>query len=101
VESLDLHVEEGGGIDGDAAAFLDEAGEAFLAPERDDALLTPSPAPWAIWTGNAESGAARRIWASSTALRASYPDVAGGANLYWPTADRLTFLSAASNWQNL
>jgi dipeptidyl aminopeptidase/acylaminoacyl peptidase len=66
-----------------------------------ESLLTRTPAPWAIWTADVASGAARRLWASGAALRASYPDVTGGANLHWAADDRLTFLSVASNWQNL
>ena len=47
------------------------------------------------------TGAAGEAWASGTALRDSFPDVTGGANLHWAAGDRLVFLSATSNWQQL
>ena len=59
------------------------------------------PEPWSIWVADAATGAGRRVWASATSLRASYPDVAGGANLHWAAGDRLVFLSAETNWQQL
>ena len=58
------------------------------------------PEPWSIWVAEVASGTGRRVWASATTLRASYPDVTGGANLHW-AGDRLVFLSAETNWQQL
>jgi dipeptidyl aminopeptidase/acylaminoacyl peptidase len=64
-------------------------------------FLDYKPQPWAIMVGDAASGAVRQAWASGTGLRDSYPDVAGGANLHWTAGDRLLFLSAQTNWQQL
>ncbi len=64
-------------------------------------FLAFEPQPWAIMVADAATGAARQAWASGTALRDSFPDVTGGANLHWAAGDRLVFLSATSNWQQL
>jgi dipeptidyl aminopeptidase/acylaminoacyl peptidase len=64
-------------------------------------FLDYKPQPWAIMVGDAASGAVRQVWASGTGLRDSFPDVAGGANLHWTAGDRLLFLSAQTNWQQL
>jgi dipeptidyl aminopeptidase/acylaminoacyl peptidase len=64
-------------------------------------FLAFEPQPWAIMVADTATGAARRAWASGTALRDSFPDVTGGANLHWAAGDRLVFLSAATNWQQL
>jgi dipeptidyl aminopeptidase/acylaminoacyl peptidase len=64
-------------------------------------FLAFEPQPWAIMVADATTGAARQAWASGTALRDSFPDVTGGANLHWAAGDRLVFLSATSNWQQL
>ncbi len=83
--------------DGGRIAFTRQPGDGG-APQP---LLAPGPSPWAIWTADATTGEARRAWASSMTRHGSYPDVTGGANLHWAADDRLTFLSAESNWQNL
>ncbi|WP_310497608.1 DPP IV N-terminal domain-containing protein, partial [Sandarakinorhabdus sp.] len=64
-------------------------------------FLAPRPQPWAIMIGDAASGAVRQAWASGTGQRDSFPDVTGGANMHWTAANRLVFLSAATNWQQL
>ena len=64
-------------------------------------FLDYKPQPWAIMVGDAASGAMRQAWASGTGLRDSFPDVEGGANLHWTAGDRLLFLSAHTNWQQL
>ncbi len=64
-------------------------------------FLDQQPSPWAIMVADATTGAVRQAWASGTGLRDSFPDVVGGANLHWAAGDRLVFLSAATNWQQL
>jgi dipeptidyl aminopeptidase/acylaminoacyl peptidase len=64
-------------------------------------FLAFEPQPWAIMVADAATGAARQAWASGTALRDSFPDVTGGANLHWAAGERLVFLWATSNWQQL
>lgn len=61
----------------------------------------PKPQPWAIMVADVRAGTARQVWASAATLRDSFPDVTGGANLHWAAGDRLVFLSAATNWQQL
>jgi len=63
--------------------------------------LTEIPHPWSIWTADVATGAGRRVWASDTSLRASYPEVEGEANLHWAGGGRLVFLSTADNWPHL
>ncbi len=57
--------------------------------------------PWSLWTADATTGAGQRVWASGKAMRDSFPQVAGGANLHWGAGDRLVFLSEQTNWQQL
>lgn len=61
----------------------------------------PIPQPWAIMVADVGAGTARQVWASAATLRDSFPDVTGGANLHWAAGNRLVFLSAATNWQQL
>jgi dipeptidyl aminopeptidase/acylaminoacyl peptidase len=68
------------------------------APET---LLDQHPAPWAIWTADVATGKGREIWHSGDALRASMPDVDGGANLHWGAGDRIVFLSEMDGWPHL
>jgi dipeptidyl aminopeptidase/acylaminoacyl peptidase len=63
-------------------------------------MMERTPQPWGIYTADATTGAANRVWASGTGLRDSFPDVANGANLHW-LGDRLLFLATADNWQHL
>lgn len=83
--------------DGRKLAFTRQPGEGGPPPS----ILKQAPQPWAIWTADAETGAGHAAWASGDALRASYPDFAGEANLHWAGNDRLTFLSEADNWPHL
>jgi dipeptidyl aminopeptidase/acylaminoacyl peptidase len=64
-------------------------------------FLDAKPQPWAIMVADVAAGTAKQAWASGTGLRDSFPDVTGGANLHWAAGDRLVFLSAATNWQQL
>ena len=64
-------------------------------------FLDQKPQPWAIMVADVAAGRAKQAWASGTGLRDSFPDVTGGANLQWAAGDRLVFLSAATNWQQL
>ena len=64
-------------------------------------FLDPKPQPWAIMVADVAAGTSKQAWASGTSLRDSFPDVTGGANLHWAAGDRLVFLSAATNWQQL
>ena len=83
--------------DGTHLAFVRMPGQGG-APET---LLDLHPAPWSIWTADAYTGQGREVWRSGDALRASLPDIDGGANLHWAAGDRLVFLSEMDGWAHL
>src|SRR6266568_5197433 len=66
-----------------------------------DSLLPPRPNPWEIWTADAASGAAQRLWKSPETLSGSVPSTDGGTNLGWGAADRIVFLSYQDGWPHL
>ncbi len=68
----------------------------FIEPDR--------PHPWSIWVADTESGSAREVWHSGSALQDSYPYMAGdtgGGVLHWGGNDHLVFASEADGWQHL
>jgi dipeptidyl aminopeptidase/acylaminoacyl peptidase/D-alanyl-D-alanine dipeptidase len=83
--------------DGAHLAFVRLPGQGG-APET---LLDLHPAPWAIWTADASTGKGRMVWQSGDALRASFPETDGDANLHWAAGDRLVFLSEMDGWPHL
>jgi dipeptidyl aminopeptidase/acylaminoacyl peptidase len=66
-----------------------------------DSLLPPRPNPWEIWTGDAATGAAQRLWKSPETLAGSVPSTDGGTNLAWGAGDRVVFLSYQDGWPHL
>src|SRR6266550_2729160 len=66
-----------------------------------DSLLPPRPNPWEIWTGDAATGAAQRLWKSPETLVGSVPTTDGGTNLGWGASDRVVFLSYQDGWPHL
>jgi len=64
-------------------------------------LAAFTPQPWSILVADPITGAGRQVWKSAETLRASFPDVAGEANLHWAGEDRIMFLSMADNWPHL
>jgi dipeptidyl aminopeptidase/acylaminoacyl peptidase len=66
-----------------------------------DSLLPPRHNPWEIWTAEATTGAAQRLWKSPETLRGSVPTTHGGTNLAWAAGDRIVFLSYADGWPHL
>ena len=93
------------GFDGDPVWSPDGARVAFTRRPGDggapEPMLVDVPHPWAIWTADAATGAGARVWASPKTLHGSYPDTAGGANLYWAGNGALTFLANLDNWPHL
>jgi len=90
-------------LDGKMVAFVrqpadkrDSPNGYFIEPDR--------PHPWAIWVGDANTGAAHEIWHSSTTPEGSYPYMAGetgGGVLNWAAKDDLIFASEEDGWQHL
>ena len=83
--------------DGKAIAFVRQPGRGGVPAKP----LEPQPAPWAIWVGDAATGAAREVWKSGDTLVDSVPRVHGGVNLHWVAGDRLAFLSYQDGWPHL
>ena len=57
--------------------------------------------PWALWTADANTGAARQIWKAPETLRGSPPSTEGGYNLHWAAGDRIVFMSYQDGWPHL
>ena len=66
-----------------------------------DSLLPPRVNPWEIWTADATTGAAQRLWKSPETLAGSVPTTDGGTNLAWAASDRVVFLSYQDGWPHL
>lgn len=70
-----------------------------------DSLLVPRHNPWEIWTADAATGQARRLWKAPETLRGSVPTTHGGTNLGWAAAGggsgRIVFLSYHDGWPHL
>ena len=66
-----------------------------------DSLLPPRPNPWEIWTADATTGTAQRLWKSPETLPGSVPSTDGGPNLGWGASDRVVFLSYQDGWPHL
>ena len=66
-----------------------------------DSLLPRRANPWEIWTGDATTGAAQRLWTSPETLTGSVPTTDGGTNLAWGASDRVVFLSYQDGWPHL
>ena len=66
-----------------------------------DPVLVPRPTPWAIWTADAASGEAHRLWKSPDTMPGSVPSTEGGTNLQWAAGGRIAFLSHMDGWPHL
>src|SRR5256886_17416097 len=66
-----------------------------------DPLLPPRINPWEIWTADATTGVAQRLWKSPETLPGSVPTTDGGTNLGWGAGDRIAFLSYQDGWPHL
>ena len=83
--------------DGTTIAFVRQSGRGGVPHSP----LEQQPAPWAIWTADASTGAAREVWRSGETIVDSLPRVRGGANLMWAASNRLVFLSYKDGWPHL
>jgi dipeptidyl aminopeptidase/acylaminoacyl peptidase len=66
-----------------------------------DSILARRPNPWEIWTADAATGGAARLWQAPATLPGSMPTTHGGTNLHWAAAGRIVFLSYHSGWPHL
>ncbi len=83
--------------DGTRIAFVRQPGSGG-AP---DSLLARRHRPWEIWTADATTGEAQRLWEAPQTLEGSVPSTHGGTNLHWAAAGRIVFLSYEDGWQHL
>jgi dipeptidyl aminopeptidase/acylaminoacyl peptidase len=83
--------------DGTRIAFVRQQGDG--GPP--DPILSNVPHPWSVWTASVDSGAGHAVWSSPNTLSGSYPDVEGGANLFWAGSGRLVFLAYLDDWPHL
>jgi dipeptidyl aminopeptidase/acylaminoacyl peptidase len=83
--------------DGRRIAFVRRPGQGG-AP---DSLLARRHAPWGIWTADAATGQARRVWQAPATLPGSVPSTHGGTNLHWAAGGRIAFLSYHDGWPHL
>ena len=63
-----------------------------------DSILVRQDREWEIWTADAATGAAKKIW---KAPARSYPSTHGGTNLHWAANGRIAFLSNADGQAHL
>ncbi|HKJ03943.1 MAG TPA: prolyl oligopeptidase family serine peptidase [Longimicrobiales bacterium] len=83
--------------DGRSLVFVRRPG----AGGEPEPVLEPRPQPWALWTADAGTGAAREIWKAPETLRGSPPSTQGGYNLHWAARGRIVFLSYQDGWPHL
>jgi dipeptidyl aminopeptidase/acylaminoacyl peptidase len=83
--------------DGQRIAFIRSPG-AGGAP---DSILARRHNPWEIWTADAATGQAARLWKAPETLRGSVPTTHGGTNLHWAAGGRIVFLSYQDGWPHL
>ncbi|HEX4545333.1 MAG TPA: prolyl oligopeptidase family serine peptidase [Candidatus Acidoferrum sp.] len=89
--------------DGKRIAFVRRSAETRDAPQG--FFIAPDkPHPWAIWTGDADTGKAHEVWHSSAAPQGSFPYMAqdtGGGVLNWAAGNQLVIASEEDGWQHL
>jgi len=57
--------------------------------------------PWAIWTADLATGAAKEIWHSADNVESNIPRMAGPALLNWAADNRVVFASEMDGWLHL
>jgi len=83
--------------DGTRVAFVRLPGSGGAPSE----ILERRHSPWEIWTGNANTGEASRLWKAPETLYGSAPRTHGGTNLHWAAAGRIVYLSYEDGWPHL
>ena len=82
--------------DGSRLAFVRVTGGGGVP----DSVLADVPRPFAIWSADTRTGAARELWKSPSTLRGSVPGTHGGTNLNYG-AGRIAFLTEMDGWPHL
>lgn len=83
--------------DGRRIAFVRRPGQGG----EPDSILAQRHQAWGIWTADATTGEARRVWQAPATLRGSVPSTHGGTNLHWAAGGRIAFLSYHDGWPHL
>lgn len=65
-----------------------------------DSALVRRHNPWSIYSADATTGKAKKLWTAPKTLAGSVPTTHGGTNLHW-AAGRLVFLSYQDGWPHL
>ena len=96
-------------IDDYAAWSPDSSRVAFIRMpgnrEDESPYSVPSRAPWSIWTADASTGSARKIWEARRGMGATYyPSGSapqGAAQLWWMAGEKIAFQWEGDGWQHL
>ncbi len=60
-----------------------------------------APSPWAIWTADLTTGAAKEIWHNADNVESNIARMAGPGLLNWAAAGRIVFASEMDGWLHL
>ncbi len=83
--------------DGKKIVFVRQPG-AGGAP---DSILTRKHRPWSLWSADAASAEAKKLWESPKTLAGSVPNTHGGTNLHWAAKGRIVFMSYKDGWPHM
>ena len=83
--------------DGARLAFVRRPGAGGAA----DSILVARHQPWGVWTADARTGEARRLWQAPATLRGSPPSTHGGTNLHYAAGGRVVFATYVSGQPQL
>lgn len=84
--------------DGSRVAFVRTPG----VREDESPYLAPPRQPWSIWSADAQTGNARKVWEARRGMGAQfYPSEMSSQQLWWMGANRIAFLWEGDGWQHL
>lgn len=87
--------------DGKSIAFIRSPARPSGGPQPGFWTGPDAPNPWAIWTADLATGAAKPIWRSADNVESNIPRMAGQALLNWAAGDRIVFASEMDGWLHL